>query len=61
MRNGCRRNYNGLFESILHHEGLMQNDYFALRLIGRGDVAIPPGLLGKIVKEPDLAYPVSPS
>lgn len=55
----CRRNYNGLFESILHHVGLMQHTGFVLRLIGRGEVVIPPGLHGKVVKEPDLAYPVS--
>lgn len=53
-----RRNYHGLFDSILHHEGLMQDKKFLLRLIGRGDVAIPHDLHGKVVKEPDLPYPV---
>ena len=54
-----RRNYNGLFDSILHRKSLLQDEEFVLRLIGRGDVAIPHGLHGKVVKEPDLPYPVS--
>ncbi len=36
----------------------MQDKKFLLRLIGRGDVAIPHDLHGKVVKEPDLPYPV---
>jgi len=54
-----RRDYQGLFDSILHHGYLMKDQDFVLRLIGRGDVAISSGLHGKVVKEADLDYPVS--
>lgn len=36
----------------------MQDDSFRLHLIGRGDLAVPLELQGRVVKEPNLAYPV---
>lgn len=54
----CRRNYSSIFEEVMAEPALMRADGFVLRLIGRGDLAVPEALAGRVVKEPDLAYPV---
>lgn len=54
-----RRNYSSIFAEIEREPALMRDKGFQLRLIGRGELAVPKGLAGKVVKEADLAYPVS--
>lgn len=39
----------------------MKDNTFRLHLIGRGNLVVPQELQAKVVKEPNLAYPVCPT
>lgn len=54
----CRRDYSGLFDAVASNKELASAGNFTLRLIGRGDMAVPASLHGRVIKETNLAYKV---
>ena len=57
-RRSCRRNYRGLFDDVARSKELTRSPHFTLRLIGKGDLAIPAALKAKVTKETNLPYEV---
>ena len=52
----CRRDYQGLFDSIRGNTQLMADPAFQLSLIGKGELALPAGLASKVTKHDSLPY-----
>ncbi len=54
----CRRDYSGLFDAVAKSEELTSASNFTLRLVGKGELAVPASLRGRVIKETNLAYEV---
>ena len=52
----CRRDYQGLFDSIRKNTQLMADPAFQLSLIGKGELALPADLTSKVTKHDSLSY-----
>ena len=52
----CRRDYQGLFNSIRKNTQLMADPAFQLSLIGKGELALPADLTSKVTKHDSLPY-----